>query len=242
MKTFITLLFLLSVIPVAAQRGPEASQKDVVYGKHERNKMDFWQAKSSKKTPVLIFFHGGGFKMGDKKMIRFTMNINDYLDKGVSCISVNYPFLEHVGSYDKIMKHCEDAIKFIKKNSSKWNIDTKKMACAGSSAGALITQYLGYKGKDISVMGSLQQPMGTEYFSLPHIKRSSPPIMIYQRAPTSDKIHHPKYAQMVKEKCDKQKAECVLYGTGRNGIAKVPDGQNPKEVMMNFFLSKWGMK
>ena len=236
------VLFLISFVAVTAS-AQNITEKDVAYGKHERNKLDFWKAKSSSRTPVFIFFHGGAFKKGDKNRISHAIDINEYLKKGISCITVNYPFLQHVdNNYSKIMEHCEDALKFIKKNASKWNIDTKKIAVAGSSAGALITQYLGYKGKGISVMGSFQQPIGTAHFSLPHIKRSSPPIMIYQRSSTSDKIHHPKYAQMVKDTCDKKKAECVLYGTDANGLPKVPSGKSYKEVMLEFFLEKWKMK
>ena len=240
MKQIVLFLISFAVVTATAQ---SITEKDVAYGKHERNKLDFWKAKSSSKTPVFIFFHGGGFKKGDKSRINYAINIDDYLKKGISCITVNYPFLQHVNNnHRKIMEHCDDAIKFIKKNASKWNIDTKKIAVAGSSAGALITQYLGYKGKDISVMGTFQQPIGTQFFSLPHIKRNSPPIMIYQRAPTSDKIHHPKYAQMVKDTCDQKKAECILYGTGTNGLPKVPHGKTYKDVMLEFFLDKWKVK
>ena len=39
---------------------------NVSYGKHERNVLDFWQAKSDKPTPVVICIHGGGWIGGDK--------------------------------------------------------------------------------------------------------------------------------------------------------------------------------
>src|SRR3954466_7126937 len=34
---------------------------DVPYGPFERNKLDFWKAKSDKPAPVIVFIHGGGF-------------------------------------------------------------------------------------------------------------------------------------------------------------------------------------
>jgi acetyl esterase/lipase len=37
---------------------------NVSYGKHERDVMDFWQAKSDKPTPVVICIHGGGWSAG----------------------------------------------------------------------------------------------------------------------------------------------------------------------------------
>src|SRR5215475_3779656 len=39
---------------------------NVSYGKHERNVLDFWQAKSDKPTPVVVCIHGGGWNGGDK--------------------------------------------------------------------------------------------------------------------------------------------------------------------------------
>jgi hypothetical protein len=39
---------------------------DVRYGPHERNVLDVWQVPSTAPTPVLIYFHGGGFVGGDK--------------------------------------------------------------------------------------------------------------------------------------------------------------------------------
>ena len=39
---------------------------DVLYGEHERNKLDFWQAESEALTPVIMILHGGGWIAGSK--------------------------------------------------------------------------------------------------------------------------------------------------------------------------------
>src|SRR5687768_13617282 len=39
---------------------------NVSYGKHERNVMDVWLAKSDKPTPIVICIHGGSWIGGDK--------------------------------------------------------------------------------------------------------------------------------------------------------------------------------
>jgi len=242
MRAFATLLFsLFLVTSVEAEKTPSATESEVVYGTHDRNKMDFWKANSSKRTPVLVFFHGGGFKMGDKRSIHRFFNVKDYLNKDISCITVNYPFLKHTNNnYFAIMKHCEDSIDFIKKNAKKWNIDTKKIAVSGCSAGALISEWLGYTTRDISAMSVYLQPMGTEYFAIPNISRSAPPLMIYQASPPRDKIHHPKYAKMLKAECDKKKVSCELFGSKMNDIENLPGG-NPKKSMLDFFCKHWKM-
>src|SRR5262245_66217977 len=39
---------------------------NVSYGPHERNVLDFWQAKSDKPAPLVFCIHGGGWQNGDK--------------------------------------------------------------------------------------------------------------------------------------------------------------------------------
>jgi predicted esterase len=222
---------------------PTPTAVDVAYGKHERQRLDFWQAKASKPTPLVVFFHGGGFKAGDKAAIHGTIDVKAYLAQGVSCASVNYPFLKkHSHNYMTILKECEDAIDFILKNARKWNIDKKRIAASGVSAGALITEWLGLTTRHISVMGVSLQPMGTDRMILPRLRRKSPPIIIYQPSPTSDNVHHPKYGIMLKAACDKKGVECVLWGSGSNGIEKLPNGKRPKQATMEFFFKAWGMK
>lgn len=204
--------------------GPKPTMANVAYGKHERHKLDFWQAKSKTKTPLLIFFHGGGFRKGDKSQIQRAIPVKEFLARGISCVSVNYPFLEHMNSnYFAILNECEKALGFIVNKSNEWNLDTKRIACSGGSAGALITEWLGCKSDKLSALFVLQQPIGTERLILPQLKKGVPPLFIYQRSPLTDRVHHPKYAKMLKKACEEKGIACTLYGTGENGIPKPPD-------------------
>src|SRR5262245_27995386 len=45
---------------------PEPTAADVPYGPHARQRLDFWQAKSDRPTPLVVFIHGGGWVNGDK--------------------------------------------------------------------------------------------------------------------------------------------------------------------------------
>ena len=67
--------------------------EDVRYGEHPRNLLDFFQAKSDVPTPVLIYFHGGGFVAGDKDKIRGKELLLQCLDNGISVITANYRFV-----------------------------------------------------------------------------------------------------------------------------------------------------
>src|SRR4051812_48277561 len=71
----------------------------VAYGKHERQVLDFYQAKSDKPTPVVFHIHGGGWRNGDKKMKSEAVQV--FLDKGISVVSINYRYVKH-GVEDKV--------------------------------------------------------------------------------------------------------------------------------------------
>lgn len=218
----------------------KATEADVAYGSHERNKLDLWQAKSSKPTPVLVYFHGGGFKFGDKRMIHFQIPVKDYMDNDVSCISVNYPFLQHTNNdINKILEHCENAIEFIIKNASKWNIDPKRISLAGASAGAMISQNLGHTTKYIHSLAAFNQPMMTDKMIVPKITKSSPPIYIYHDNDVNDRMHPPQCAKMVEQAYKKKNLECHVYGTGKNTLDKIPGGKTPEAAILEYFLTKW---
>src|SRR3954453_14969504 len=64
---------------------------DVVYGSDKKfNVIDLWKAKSDKPTPLVIFIHGGGFGGGNKDVIRTQLPLDEFLQAGVSCASLDY--------------------------------------------------------------------------------------------------------------------------------------------------------
>jgi acetyl esterase/lipase len=218
----------------------DATESDIAYGKHERNRLDLWKAKSRTPTPVLVYFHGGGFKFGDKDMIHAQIRIKDYLDNGASCISVNYPFLQDTGNdYEEIFRHCDDALDFILKHADEWNIDPKRISFAGASAGAAISQRIGYSSRKVHSLVAFNQPMMTERMILPHVRRGGPPTFIYHDNGKDDRMHPPECAKMLKKACDKHGIECHLYGTGDNTIEKIPNRKSPEAAVLEFFLEKW---
>ena len=66
---------------------------DVHYGPHERQVIDFYQAKSNQPTPVIIYIHGGGFVGGDKRSVNPAM-LQGALDAGISFAAIHYRFVD----------------------------------------------------------------------------------------------------------------------------------------------------
>ena len=69
---------------------PTPTHANVPYGTHERQVLDFWQAKSDRPTPLLFFIHGGGWVAGDKNSVG--AKVQKMLDAGISVVSINYRY------------------------------------------------------------------------------------------------------------------------------------------------------
>jgi acetyl esterase/lipase len=117
----------------------------VAYGKHPRQVLDFYQARSDKPTPVVFYIHGGGWQAGDKKT-----NPKPFLDKGISVAAINYRYVKH-GVEDKIeppvkapLEDAARALQFVRSKASEWNIDKKRIGATGGSAGGCSSLWLAF--------------------------------------------------------------------------------------------------
>ena len=221
----------------------EPTEKNIRYSdKYERSIFDIWTVKSDKPAPLVIYFHGGAFRFGDKGHFYRSPFLKDYQPKGIAFATANYPFLAHTNnSYPEIMQHCQECVKFIKQNSEKYNIDPDKVCVMGSSAGALISCYLGH-GTDSSVKGIYAhlQPIGTEFLTMPFLKKGGPPIILYNPN-ANDKVHPPQKAELVQERCEKLGVFSEAYGGKGTNLLPIPPDQKLHHIVMKMFYKSWGM-
>jgi acetyl esterase/lipase len=115
---------------------------DEKYGEHEKQAFDLYLIDSDKPTPLFIWIHGGGFRGGDKRGVNAYM-LRRFADHGVSFASMNYR-LSDVGPYPMQMLDSARGIQTIRHRAKRYNIDPKRIACGGSSAGAGISMWLLY--------------------------------------------------------------------------------------------------
>jgi acetyl esterase/lipase len=114
----------------------------------ERQKMDFWQAKSERPTPVVVCIHGGGWRAGDKKMYATAKNLRPYLDRGISVAAINYRFIPQAmeQKVEPPVKAClydaARALQTIRSRAKEWNVDPQRIGATGSSAGACTSLWL----------------------------------------------------------------------------------------------------
>lgn len=126
--------------PIERRLAPDFA--DVRYGPHERNVLDLWLAKTDRPAPLVIFYHGGAWKIGDKRDIH-DATIQACLAAGISVAAVNYRFTT---TAPLPAPHLDSAraLQFLRRRATEWHIDPKRVAAYGASAGAGISLWLAF--------------------------------------------------------------------------------------------------
>ncbi|MCC3217081.1 alpha/beta hydrolase [Chryseobacterium sp. X308] len=126
--------------------------EDIVYKTNRKGKplaLDLYTPKNAttEKLPVLIYVHGGGWVEGDK-----VVNADNYLettvkkliDKQYAVISINYTLLSDSIHFPMPLEDTKDAIRWVRKNAEKYNLDTNNIGLFGASAGAHLSLMAAY--------------------------------------------------------------------------------------------------
>ncbi len=143
-------LLLVSLAPLHAADAPPAHKPtfaDVSYGPHARQRLDFYQAKADKPTPVVFFIHGGGWLNGDKGGFN---NEVPYLKAGISVVAINYRLLPNAEADGLVppvqgpLRDAARALQFVRSKAAEWNIDKERIGATGSSAGSCSSLWLAF--------------------------------------------------------------------------------------------------
>jgi acetyl esterase/lipase len=134
-----------------------ANDAPIVAGNVARNleykpglKLDIYQptAKVYEKTPVVVYVHGGAWIIGYKESLnfnRFNQAINSLRASGYAVVSVNYTLSKPDKSpFPHCIEDVSDAVSWLNKNASEYNLDVNNIGLLGESAGAHISMMLAY--------------------------------------------------------------------------------------------------
>lgn len=116
---------------------------DVAYAsKSSSQKLDIYLPNTGNGPfPVIVAIHGGAFMQGDKS----SGEVNDELtglNKGYAVVSINYR-LSGEAIFPAAVYDVKAAIRYIKANASKYNLNPDKIAVWGDSAGGNLAAMLG---------------------------------------------------------------------------------------------------
>jgi|GEM_PF-1349699 len=118
------------------------------YGPHFRQTIDFWKAESDKPTPVLVMIHGGGWGGGCKTGNGGGIGgLDTFLKQGISVARINYRFngMDHLTPpVAAPLLDAARAVQFLRAKAAELNIDKRRFAAAGVSAGGISSLWLAF--------------------------------------------------------------------------------------------------
>ena len=117
--------------------------------------------KSNEKTPVVIYFHGGGFMFGNRDQGIEDITIKKLVAAKIAVVSADYRLAPET-KLEEILKDTRDIVRWIKVNGeAKFNVNTNKIAVAGGSAGGYLAISTGFDiGSAPNAIISISAPTG----------------------------------------------------------------------------------
>jgi acetyl esterase/lipase len=145
----LTLILSLSGTGKAEEAAsPEANEGPAVYRNmpyvtngHERQKLDLFLPKDGNNSPLIIRIHGGAWLGGNKT----GEGPQDYVRNGYAVASIGYRLSQHA-IFPAQIQDCKSAIRFLRANAQKYNLDPNRFAVWGPSAGGHLAALVGTTG------------------------------------------------------------------------------------------------
>jgi acetyl esterase/lipase len=123
-------------------------------------KLDLYLPTGTGPFPVVVNIHPGGFFTGQKDMVPGSTG-KALLTAGYAIASINYR-LSGEAKFPAAIQDAKSAVRFLRANAAKYNLDSDKIAVFGQSAGGNIAAMLGTSGNIAELEGS---DLGNSNFS-----------------------------------------------------------------------------
>ena len=120
------------------------SYKDLAYATvSETQKLDLYiPTTGAGPFPIVIMVHGGGFMFGDKADGAGLTGVDQLLAAGYAVASINYR-LSGEATYPAQIYDAKAAVRFLRANAAKYNLNPDKFGAWGASAGGNLVSLLG---------------------------------------------------------------------------------------------------
>jgi len=117
---------------------------DIEYGTGGGHKLqlDLYLPKNSKKaTPAIIFIHGGAWKSGKRSDMKFYCV--KFAEKGYVTATATYRLMGEA-CFPAAVHDVKCAVRWLRANAAKYQVDPKRIAVSGNSAGGHLSMMIGY--------------------------------------------------------------------------------------------------
>jgi len=110
--------------------------RDVRYAPHEACWLDIYAPANAHRAPVVLYIHGGGFKVGSKRS--HALVAEPLVTAGFVVVLVDYR-LAPTHPYPAALDDCAEAFLWVVANIDRYGGDASRLAIAGESAGGNLT-------------------------------------------------------------------------------------------------------
>lgn len=135
--------------------------KNIYCGSNSRNVYDLAIPDNRKSDGLLLFIHGGAWVTGSKD--DYLSAVTDYAGKGYISAAISYRYASEYTTCEDILDDIDAALKSIKEELAKRNIDCGKTILLGGSAGAHLSLMYSYSRADTAPV----KPVAAVSYSAP---------------------------------------------------------------------------
>ena len=107
------------------------THRDIKYGSHPKELINFWQFDSDKPVGILLQIHGGGWMGGKKDEVLRPHQ----LKQGYHLASISYPLVNEGALQPAMLDSALRAVQFLRFKAKDWKIDPDRIVATGGSAG-----------------------------------------------------------------------------------------------------------
>lgn len=110
-------------------------ERDLTYRSEnadERHRLDVYSAPDAESLPVVVYFHGGGWHSGDKRLFEHLGRA--FVVRGMVAVTVNYRLTPDV-THPEHARDCAEAVAWVQQNISSYGGDPSQVFLCGHSAG-----------------------------------------------------------------------------------------------------------
>lgn len=143
-----TLAFAVHPASSEAQsrRAERAARADpalqtLAYGSDRLQTLDYW-AGTTANAPLVVFVHGGGWKRGDKTMMRGSDKLEHWHSLGYAVASIDYRLVPDA-TVEQQGADVANAVAYLRTNAARLSFDRSRIALVGHSAGAHLVSLVG---------------------------------------------------------------------------------------------------
>jgi acetyl esterase/lipase len=117
-------------------------------------------APAAAPSPALVEIHGGWWCGGSPAhKVQSIAGWQTFTKRGIALFSISYR-LGKDGAFPKNIRDCRNAIRFIRKNAQRFNIDPERIGCMGISAGGHLSLMVGMAPDNFDDGGPTEELQG----------------------------------------------------------------------------------